>query len=219
MGGVVGVGVVDGVDYVCFDDLSSTNLLSAKNVCSPESGSKGRGGHNAMCVASHSLLMYNHCVPRVSIPKNRSSRLARLLLTTFDIRTHIMQDRIIEALKSYRELFTMYRRIGLDKTEADAAARAACPPELNINKIFPIPNFQQTSNNKNSQARLEKKLLQMISSTDWVVTGVLCNRCRPTSKEDVISALDGMVKNGEILTSEWINPTNNRPVTKYRLAL
>jgi hypothetical protein len=126
-----------------------------------------------------------------------------------------MNNEITKALKTYRELFSMYRRVGLDKMEADAATRASMAdwsPELDINKVFPLP---ATGDAPRKQAELEKKLLSLIASNDGINVGIICNRCRSYTKETIISTLEEMAKKGTIAASEAVHPTNGRIVISY----
>jgi hypothetical protein len=128
-----------------------------------------------------------------------------------------MQDKITKALKTYRELFSMYRRVGLDKMEADAATRASMAdwsPELDINKVFPLPATGDAPLYRS--AELEKKLLSLIAARDGTKLGILCNRCaRIETRETIISTLEEMAKKGTIAASEAVHPTNGRIVISY----
>jgi len=128
------------------------------------------------------------------------------------------QTKINKALKTYREYFDMYRRVGLGKMEADIATRASMGdwcPELDIDKVFPMPS---TTLAISENARLEAKLLRMISVNDGIGTGILVNKCRSSSKEEVEKTLEIMVKKGKIITSETVHPANMRPVVRYHSA-
>lgn len=63
---------------------------------------------------------------------------------------------------------------------------------------------------------LKAKLLNMISGEDGETLGVIVNRMRKFKKADVEKALDDLVKAGVAVEIDGKNPTNGRPVKRYK---
>jgi hypothetical protein len=63
---------------------------------------------------------------------------------------------------------------------------------------------------------LKAKLLNMISGEDGETLGVIMNRTRKFKKADVEKALAELVKAGAATVDDAKNPTNGRPVRRYR---